>query len=152
MLTFDMNPTSGYVLLDKHLAIDMDSSLHGQQFYGKNIGYCPQFDALYDELTPADHLKLFARLKGVKTKNENTLVNYFCNLLDFDQYKNMPVSCMSLGNRRKLSIALALVGNPSVILLDEPTSGMVSLEILVVFSLIRSSNKKKNFLAKMLCS
>ena len=110
----------------------MLNSLSHKRSYWKNIGYCPQFDALYDELTPADHLRLFARLKGIKSEYENIIVKNLLRRLDLLQYQDKPVGSLSLGNKRKLSTALALVGNPSVVFLDEPTSGMVSITITCI--------------------
>lgn len=130
MLTTDFEQTNGEILVAQDDSTQMTrkyllNSLSDKRSYWKNIGYCPQFDALYDELTPADHLRLFARLKGIKSQYENIIVKNLLRRLDLLQYEDKPVGCLSLGNKRKLSTALALVGNPSVIYLDEPTSGMV---------------------------
>ncbi|CAF0720825.1 unnamed protein product, partial [Brachionus calyciflorus] len=121
MLTTDLEPTSGDVLVrEGHNLID---ALNNKKAYWNKIGYCPQFDALYDELTPDEHIRLFARVKGVKTKYEKILSDSLLERLDLLHYGNKPAGQLSLGNKRKLSTALALVGNPSIILLDEPTSG-----------------------------
>ena len=118
MLTGDLRPSAGY------------SFVHGfditkqKRHVFKHIGYCPQFDALFDELTPVEHMLLMARLRGISWKEENRHVNQLLRRLDLCEYLNTPVGKLSLGNRRKLSTALALVGNPSITFLDEPTSGM----------------------------
>ena len=131
MLTTDLTPTDGNIYLTENISDTDDSStrtfnaLTSKKSYWNNIGYCPQFDALYDELTPSDHIRLFARLKGVRTKYEEILCQALLKRLDLLKYTNKPVGSLSLGNKRKLSTALALVGNPSIVLLDEPTSGMV---------------------------
>nr|QUF59426.1 ATP-binding cassette transporter Abca2 [Brachionus angularis] len=121
MLTTDLSPTDGNIYLKQNESF-IDALLN-KKLYWQKIGYCPQFDALYDELTPSDHIRLFARLKGVRSKYEDILVDRLLKRLDLVKYINKPVSSLSLGNKRKLSTALALVGNPSIILLDEPTSG-----------------------------
>jgi ABC-type multidrug transport system ATPase subunit len=122
MLTTDLAPTDGGIFVKGRDGSYIDA-LNDKSQYWNQIGYCPQFDALYDELTPAEHISLFARIKGVKHIHENHLIECLLKRLDLVQYCNKPAGQLSLGNRRKLSTALALVGNPSIILLDEPTSG-----------------------------
>nr|UOU03311.1 ATP-binding cassette subfamily A2 [Brachionus rubens] len=121
MLTTDLEPTSGQVFINDNNSL-IDALRHKKSYWNK-IGYCPQFDALYDELTPKEHILLFARIKGVKTKHDKILADNLLERLDLLQYANKPAGALSLGNKRKLSTAIALVGNPSIILLDEPTSG-----------------------------
>nr|QNH67857.1 ATP-binding cassette transporter subfamily A member 2 [Brachionus rotundiformis] len=121
MLTADLSPSSGEILI-RGSANFLNALVNKKLFWSK-IGYCPQFDALYDELTPNEHIRLFARIKGVKTKYENILSSSLLERLDLVQYGNRPVGELSLGNKRKLSTAIALVGNPSILFLDEPTSG-----------------------------
>ncbi|XP_071948273.1 ATP-binding cassette sub-family A member 2-like [Antedon mediterranea] len=88
------------------------------------IGYCPQFDALFEELTAREHLHLYARLKGVTKKSENKLVDWALRKLALVQYADRPAGTYSGGNKRKLSTAIALIGRPQVIFMDEPTTGM----------------------------
>lgn len=123
MLTTDLTPTSGNIFIRDDQNESLMDALVNKKSYWKNIGYCPQFDALYDELTPADHIRLFARLKGIQSKYEQTLCDSLLKRLDLENYSDKPVGSLSLGNKRKLSTALALVGNPTTLLLDEPTSG-----------------------------
>ena len=90
----------------------------------QNLGYCPQFDALDPLLTGREHLRLYARLRGldedsVKREAENGL-----RRLGLAAYADRCAGTYSGGNKRKLSTAIALIGNPSIVFLDEPTSGM----------------------------
>ena len=124
MLTGDLTPTEGRISLMSNASGETLDAFTQQNAYWSQVGYCPQFDALYDELTPADHIRLFARLKGVQSKHEQVLCDSLLKRLDLAKYETKPVGALSLGNKRKLSTALALVGNPSIVLLDEPTSGM----------------------------
>ena len=101
MLTSDLKPTSGHIWL-KTAKGQYTDSLADKSSYWTQIGYCPQFDALYDELTPADHIRLFARLKGIARVHEPTLCYSLLKRLDLLQYENKPVGALSLGNKRKL--------------------------------------------------
>ncbi|KAF5273687.1 hypothetical protein FQA39_LY07377 [Lamprigera yunnana] len=90
----------------------------------KFIGYCPQFDGLLDDLTCFETLIIFSMLRGVSLKNSKFVANNLSHDLDFTQHLHKKVKNLSGGNKRKLSTALALVGDPLVLFLDEPTSGM----------------------------
>ncbi|CAD5121577.1 DgyrCDS10076 [Dimorphilus gyrociliatus] len=100
----------------------------------KLIGYCPQFDAIIDELTVTEMINLYCRIRGVDNAKE------LCNeLLDIlllrDHAKKLTVN-LSGGNKRKLSTALAFIGNPPIVFLDEPTSGMDPLAKRIVWDVI----------------
>ncbi|CAF4711522.1 unnamed protein product, partial [Rotaria sp. Silwood2] len=109
----------------------------------KYIGYCPQFDALFDELTPVEHMLLMARLRGIYWKDEDQHAQQLLQRLDLCEYLNIPVGKLSLGNRRKLSTAMALVGDPSVVFLDEPTSGMDPSSRRFLWNVIRRLVKEE---------
>lgn len=90
----------------------------------RHIGYCPQFDALLESLTAREHLELYARIKGVPKISLNDVVNE--KLMEFDLWKHAdkPSYSLSGGNKRKLSVAIAMIGNPPIVILDEPSTGM----------------------------
>ncbi|KAL7030128.1 hypothetical protein ACKWTF_006533 [Chironomus riparius] len=90
----------------------------------KRIGYCPQFDALIDDLTGRETLKIFALLRGIPRKYINDVAVQLADDLNFIKHLDKKTKEYSGGNKRKLSTALTLIGDPSVIYLDEPTSGM----------------------------
>ncbi|KAJ3635392.1 hypothetical protein MTP99_008305 [Tenebrio molitor] len=90
----------------------------------KLIGYCPQFDALLDDLTVRETLKIFALIRGVPYKECKSLGERLAHEFDFFDHIDKKIKELSGGNKRKLSTALALLGNPSIIFLDEPTTGM----------------------------
>jgi ATP-binding cassette, subfamily A (ABC1), member 3 len=90
--------------------------------FQRQLGYCPQFDPLIDQMTVLETMFMYARLRGIK----NNLLSKTClsliDLLDLKDHTNKMCYTLSGGNKRKLSVAIALVGSPTVILLDEPTS------------------------------
>ncbi|KAJ4767254.1 ABC transporter A family member 1 [Rhynchospora pubera] len=90
----------------------------------RHIGYCPQFDALLEFLTVREHLELYARIKGVPESCLNDVVNQ--KLVEFDLWKSSdkPSYSLSGGNKRKLSVAIAMIGDPPIVILDEPSTGM----------------------------
>lgn len=90
----------------------------------KNIGVCPQFDILWRELTIEEHLLFYARMKGVPAGEEERAVREALEEVDLWERKGMQAGELSGGMQRRLSIAVALVGKPSVVFLDEPSSGL----------------------------
>ncbi|KAL4429303.1 hypothetical protein ABPG74_002289 [Tetrahymena malaccensis] len=94
--------------------------VHAQQY----IGYCPQFDALLDKLTAREHLELYAAIKGIPKDMIAPLVDKKLDEMNLRQFENICAGTYSGGNKRKLSVAIAMLGNPPIVFLDEPSTGM----------------------------
>ncbi|XP_056678235.1 phospholipid-transporting ATPase ABCA7 isoform X2 [Monodelphis domestica] len=89
-----------------------------------HMGYCPQFDATTELLTGREHLEFFSRLRGIPEKDIAQSVELGLTKMGLLNYADQISGSYSGGNKRKLSTAIALVGGPSIIFLDEPTTGM----------------------------
>uniref|UniRef100_A0A4X2LSZ3 P-type phospholipid transporter n=1 Tax=Vombatus ursinus TaxID=29139 RepID=A0A4X2LSZ3_VOMUR len=118
MLTGDITVTSGDATVAGKSILTQISEVH------QNMGYCPQFDAIDDLLTGREHLHLYARLRGVPTDDIKRVANWCIQSLGLSSYADHVVGSYSGGNKRKLSTAIALIGCPPLVLLDEPTTGM----------------------------
>ncbi|XP_077823053.1 ATP-binding cassette sub-family A member 2 isoform X3 [Macaca mulatta] len=118
MLTGDESTTGGEAFVNGHSVLK--ELLQVQQ----SLGYCPQCDALFDELTAREHLQLYTRLRGISWKDEARVVKWALEKLELTKYADKPAGTYSGGNKRKLSTAIALIGYPAFIFLDEPTTGM----------------------------
>ena len=121
IITCDTFPTSGDVFVSGNSVVQNPALAEHQ------LGYCPQavssVDGLSDQLTGRQQLRLMVRLRGIRGDSEQ----YVKQLLDFlflTRYADRPSKTYSGGMRRKLSTAVALVGEPKVLLFDEPTTGM----------------------------
>jgi ATP-binding cassette subfamily A (ABC1) protein 3 len=88
------------------------------------LGVCPQHDILFDMLTPIEHLEIFCDFKGVDSKTKKAEINKMIVDVDLTNNKNSLAKNLSGGARRKLSVAIALIGGSKFVLLDEPTAGM----------------------------
>ncbi|XP_024027117.1 ABC transporter A family member 1 [Morus notabilis] len=90
----------------------------------RHIGFCPQFDALLEYLTVQEHLELYARIKGVPDYQIDYVVMEKLEEFDLLKHANKPSFSLSGGNKRKLSVAIAMIGDPPIVILDEPSTGM----------------------------
>ncbi|KAG0015592.1 hypothetical protein BGZ80_009768 [Entomortierella chlamydospora] len=96
------------------------------------IGICPQFDVLWPNLTARDHLELFARIKGVAPEQIKEAVEQMTNEMGLAELGDKSAKTFSGGNKRRLSLAMAVIGCPKVVFLDEPTTGVdVSIRQLI---------------------
>ncbi|RAL60412.1 hypothetical protein DID88_000187 [Monilinia fructigena] len=86
-----------------------------------HLGVCPQFDAM-DQMTVLEHLAFYARVRGVPDVEYN--VQAVLQAVGLQAFASRMAAKLSGGNKRKLSLGIALIGNPTVLLLDEPSSGM----------------------------
>lgn len=86
-----------------------------------SLGVCPQVDAC-DQMTVLEHLRFYARVRGVEDVEHN--VQEGLKAVGLEPFCHRMAAALSGGNKRKLSLAIALMGNPAVLLLDEPSSGM----------------------------
>ncbi|KAG7487527.1 hypothetical protein MATL_G00024490 [Megalops atlanticus] len=118
MLTGDTNVTSGDASVAGYSILTNILDVH------QNMGYCPQFDAIDDLLTGREHLYLYARLRGVPGSEISRVADWAIQKLGLSEYAKQRAGTYSGGNKRKLSTAIAMIGCPTLVLLDEPTTGM----------------------------
>lgn len=118
MLTADETVTSGSARL---AGLDIVSQ---QDETRKQIGYCPQFDALIETMTAYEQLTLYCQLRGVVEEEIPQYVERMIQHLGLSPFATQPCGGYSGGNKRKLSLGMALVGNPKILFLDEPSTGM----------------------------
>lgn len=104
--------------------IDGCSIREDQSRIRKKIGYCPQFDALLELLTVREHLELYARIKGIHPDRLEGVVDEKIDQMNLRDFEHRAAGTLSGGNKRKLSVAIAMIGDPSIVFLDEPSTGM----------------------------
>ena len=118
MLTGNLIPTGGDAYVNGHsICHDLDGAR-------QHIGYCPQFDAIYNLLSGREHLEFYARIHGIPEQYVTRAAQKAIARLQLVQYAERSAGGYSGGNKRKLSTAIALIGNPDIVYLDEPTTGM----------------------------
>lgn len=90
----------------------------------KKFGYCPQHDAILSSLTGLEWLTIICRIRGIRFEDTDSVLIPLLHELGFSEHANKGMDKLSGGNKRKLSTALALIGDPAVVYLDEPSTGM----------------------------
>ena len=99
------------------------------------LGVCPQFNTM-DLMTVHEHLAFYARARGVLDIRTNVLK--VMGAVGLTPYERRMTGKLSGGNQRKLSLATAIIGNPSVLLLDEPSTGMDAVAMRVMWKAVRA--------------
>ena len=105
----------------------------------ESIGLCPQHNILFDSLTVYEHLAFFQRIKGIRPKLDR--LEAAAREIGLGDFLRTASSALSGGNKRKLSVAIALSGDPKVLILDEPTSAMDAHSRRAVWELLREKRK-----------
>lgn len=100
-----------------------------------NMGVCPQFDAT-DKMTATEHLRFYGRAHGISDLEHN--VQNVIDAVGLRPFKDRMAAKLSGGNKRKLSLGIALIGNPSVLIIDEGSSGMDAAAKRVMWRTLRS--------------
>ncbi|KAG5530816.1 hypothetical protein RHGRI_025703 [Rhododendron griersonianum] len=113
----------------------------GMSSIRKLIGVRPQFDVLWDELSAEEHLYLFASIKGVPAASIKLAVEKSLAEVELTYAAKGRASGYSGGMKRRLSIAISLIGDPKVVILDEPTTGMDPITRKHVWDIIDNAKK-----------
>ncbi len=103
----------------------------------RSIGFCPQHNVLYDDLTVEEHLTLFAKMKGYAGDLLAKEVDDMIAAVDLEAKRHSFASQLSGGMKRKLSIGIAYIGGSKLIILDEPTAGMDPVSRQKIWALIQ---------------
>jgi ABC-type multidrug transport system ATPase subunit len=107
------------------------------------LGYCPQFDALFDSLTTREHVAYYAALNGTPAEHVPALVDAALATLDLRPHADTLAQHLSGGNRRRLSLVLAYVGAPRVVAIDEATTGVEPAARRRMFAAIQAAAPRR---------
>ncbi|KAJ6794728.1 putative ABC transporter A family member 2 [Iris pallida] len=105
------------------------------------IGVCPQFDILWDALSAQQHLHLFASVKGLPPSTIKSVAEKSLTEVKLTHASHIRAGSYSGGMKRRLSVAIALIGDPKVVFLDEPTTGMDPITRRHVWDIIEEAKK-----------
>uniref|UniRef100_M4D8W8 ABC transporter domain-containing protein n=1 Tax=Brassica campestris TaxID=3711 RepID=M4D8W8_BRACM len=133
-----INPVTGG---DALIYGDSIRSSVGMSNIRKMIGVCPQFDILWDALSSEEHLHLFASIKGLPPASIKPIAEKLLADVKLTGAAKIRAGSYSGGMKRRLSVAIALIGDPKLVFLDEPTTGMDPITRRHVWDIIQKSKK-----------
>ncbi|KAM4107078.1 hypothetical protein ACB094_04G115600 [Castanea mollissima] len=107
----------------------------------KLIGVCPQFDILWDALSGQEHLYLFASIKGLPPNYIESIAHKLLDEVRLTESANGRAGSYSGGMKRRLCFAIALIGDPKLVILDEPTTGMDPISRRHVWDIIKDAKR-----------
>lgn len=136
MITGFIEPTEGQIIINGFDIVKKSKKAK------KQIGYMPEGVPLYTELTAREFVNYMAELKDVKAKERKDAVEKAIEETGLKDVQNKLIKNLSRGYKQRVSMAGALVGNPEVIILDEPTVGLDPKQITEIRSLIKELGKK----------
>lgn len=108
---------------DEGEALVLNHHMPNRHILGE-IGYMAQSDALYETLSGLENMEFFAQMKGLTKIEIPQAIDHATQVVDLSEHLNKSVAGYSGGMKRRLSLAIALLGNPRLLILDEPTVGI----------------------------
>ena len=139
MITGYIEPTAGKIIVN-----GFDINQKSKQAK-KQIGYMPENVPLYLELTVKEFISYMADLKLVKRKEKKEEIERVLKATGLEEVKGKLIRNLSRGYRQRVSLAGALVGNPPILILDEPTVGLDPIQVKEIRILIKELGKKHTY-------
>ncbi|MBD5096728.1 MAG: ATP-binding cassette domain-containing protein [Lachnospiraceae bacterium] len=137
LITDNLTPTKGRVLLDEKSIDELGSE------YRKLLGYMPQQQKIYPELSLRRFLYFMASLKGLKKSEAEKDINHYVRMVKLEDVLGKKLGTFSGGMKQRALIAQALIGNPSILIFDEPTAGLDPKERIRIRNLISEVARDK---------
>ncbi|XP_061471626.1 cholesterol transporter ABCA5-like isoform X4 [Rhineura floridana] len=138
ILVGEVEPTSGQVLMGDY-SLGENNKDNSMKF----MGYCPQTNPLWPDITLQEHFEIYGAIKGMSENDMKEFITCISKALDLKEHLHKRTKELGVGIKRKLSFALSMLGNPHVALLDEPSTGMDPVGIQQMWKAIRVAFKNR---------
>lgn len=140
VLTTSLPPTSGKVTVGGYDVVDQPHEVR------KRIGYLPEIPPIYGDMQIIPYLKFVADIKEIPLSKKADRIGEVLEMLDLENMSRRLISHLSLGYRQRVGLAQALLHDPEVLVLDEPTRGLDPKQILEIRKLIKSLSGQKTII------
>ena len=137
MLTGYLSATSGSARID---GMDiLDDPIEAK----RHIGYMPELPPLYQDMTVEEYLNFAAELKGVKSSSRRRHISDICESVSISHVRGRVIRNLSKGYRQRVGLAMALIGDPDTLILDEPTVGLDPIQIIEIRNVIKELGRQR---------
>ena len=140
ILTCYFNPTSGDAIIDGKSILDEENNVK------KIIGYLPESAPLYNDMCVFDYLVYMADIQELERSKLNERLHYVVNVCGLKEVISKPIGELSKGYKQRVGLAGAIIHDPKILILDEPTNGLDPNQIVEIRELIKELGKKKTVL------
>lgn len=137
LLTDNLKRTGGAICLDGEEIL-----LMGRDYRAK-LGYMPQQQGFYEQFSAMEFLRYIGKLKGLKGKKLNAQVEELLTKVNLYEQRHRPMSSFSGGMRQRVLLAQALLGEPGIIIMDEPTAGLDPKERINIRNIVAEISKNR---------
>lgn len=135
---------SGYIEPDSgNVSIDNIKFSQKQTEYLSSIGYVPENTALYGEIMVFDFLRFTAQMRGILPSLVNLKIREIADDLSFSEVLMQQCDTLSKGYKKRIALAAALIANPQILLLDEPTEGLDPLQKQALYAIMKRLAKNR---------
>lgn len=140
ILTCYFNPTSGDAIIDGKSILDEENNVK------KIIGYLPESAPLYNDMCVFDYLVYMADIQELERSKLNERLYYVVNVCGLKEVISKPIGELSKGYKQRVGLAGAIIHDPKILILDEPTNGLDPNQIVEIRELIKELGKEKTVL------
>ena len=140
IITGYLSSTSGTVKINGH------DILEEPELAKKSIGYLPEQPPLYNDMTVSEYLTFMCELKGVPKKDRKEQIDMITSMVGIDAVTGRLIGNLSKGYKQRVGLAQALVGDPPILILDEPTVGLDPNQIIGIRNLIKELSKNHSII------
>ncbi len=136
-ITTFLSPSSGNIQVGQYSTLDQPEEVK------KCIGYLPETNPLYEDMAVIDYLAFCAEIQGVAKSRIKDRIRHMVHVCGLEAEKHKKINELSKGYKQRVGLAQALIHDPQVLILDEPTTGLDPNQIVEIRELIRKIGKEK---------
>lgn len=138
-----MNIITGYIsATEGSVKVDGIDILENPNEVKKKIGYLPELPPLYPDMTVEEYLTFVSQIKKVESTKQKKHIKEIMDIVKISDVKNRLIRNLSKGYKQRVGLAQAIIGNPEVLILDEPTVGLDPKQIIEIRNLIKDLGEK----------